>query len=86
MVNIEFPGPPVPTEDGGIWHRARVDGEPVACHFIWGALQNVATAFTDARAIDQFQASRYRLLEIAEKKIRAGHVKNGVVRITTWDI
>ena len=85
-MDIKFPGPAVPAEDGGISYRAKVDGQTVACHFSCEALQDVNPALSNAEAIEQFNASQGHLLSIAEKKIRANQVVNGVVRIFTADV
>ena len=69
LVNIEFPGPIVPADDGGLTVRAVVDGATVACHFSMEVLQDVSPAFTAAGPMTQFEASRATLLSIAENKI-----------------
>ena len=83
---IEFVGSAVPAEDGGISFRAKVDGQAVACKFSMEALQDVNPSLTMAAPVKQFEASQGVLLEIAEKKIRAGKVENGVVRVFTQDL
>lgn len=83
---IEFPGPAVPAEDGGISYRALVDGKTVACKFSTEALQDVNPDLTMSSSADQFESSMARLLDVAERKIRAGHVVDGVVHIFTRDL
>ena len=85
-MNIEFPGPAVPAEDGGISYRALVDGETVACKFSTEALQDVNPDLTMSSSAVQFESSQARLLEVADKKIRSGHVVDGVVHIFTHDL
>ena len=85
-MKIEFVGPAVPAEDGGISFRAKVDEQTVACKFSMEALQDVNPSLTMAAPIKQFEASQGVLLAIAEKKIRAGKVENGVVRVFTQDL
>lgn len=85
-MNIEFPGPAVPAEDGGISYRAIVDGEIVACKFSWETLQDVDPSLTQSPAIEQFEASISLLLAIAEKKIEEGKIENGIVQIFTKDL
>ncbi len=85
-MNIEVPGPAVPAEDGGISYRALVDGETVACKFSTEALQDVNPALTMSSSTVQFESSQARLLEVADRKIRAGHVVDGVVHIFTRDL
>lgn len=85
-MNIEFPGPAISADDGGISYRAKVDGQTVSCHFTKEVLEDVNPALSDAESIEQFSTSKGHLLCIAEKKIRTGHVVSGVVRIFTVDI
>lgn len=85
-MNIEFPGPAVPAEDGGISFRAKVDGETVACKFSWEALQDVEPANRLEEPMEQFEANQTLLLGIAEEKIRNGEVTDGVVGIFTADV
>ena len=85
-MTIEFPGPAVPAEDGGISYRAIVDGKTVACKFSTEALQDVNPDLTMSNPADQFESSKARLLEIAERKISAGKIADGVVHIFTRDL
>jgi len=85
-MNIEFPGPAVPAEDGGISFRALVDDQTVACKFSMEALQDVNPEYSMASPSEQFESSKPILLQIAEKKVRAGDVSNGVVHIFTRDL
>ena len=85
-MNIEFTGPCVPAEDGGISFRAIVDGQTVACKFSSEALQDVDPNLTMSSSEDQFEASKSTLLQVAENKIRKGAVANGVVHIFTADL
>lgn len=85
-MEIDFVGPAVPAEDGGISFRAMVDGQPVACKFSMEALQDVNPNLTMAAPIEQFEARRSALLAVAEKKIRTGKVANGVVTVFTQDL
>lgn len=85
-MNIEFPGPAVPAEDGGISYRTLVDGETVACKFSTEALQDVNPDLTMSSSAVQFEPSQARLLEVAERKIRAGNLVDGVVHIFTRDL
>ena len=85
-MNIEFPGPAVPAEDGGISFRALVDEQTVACKFSREALQDINPDLTMMSPADQFEASKSRLLAVAAKKIRAGMVANSVVQVFTQDL
>lgn len=85
-MNVQFPGPAVPMQDGGISYRATVDGVTVACQFTWEALQDVNPEFTLDQPINQFNFSAERLLAIAEKKIRNGGIVNEVVLVNTGDL
>ena len=85
-MDIEFPGPAVPAQDGGISYRALVDGETVVCKFSMEALQDIDPSLTESPPIEQFEASMNRLLSIAEKKIREEKVENDIVQIFTADL
>lgn len=85
-MDIQFPGPAVPMQDGGISYRATVDGATVACQFTWEALQDVNPAHTEEQPMSQFLFSQRQLLGIAEAKIRGGNVANGVVRVQASDV
>lgn len=85
-MDIEFPGEMVPAEDGGLSVRALVDGETVACQFTVEALEDVNPDLTMSDREAQFAASKNYLLRVAEQKIRAGEVVNGVVQIKSVDV
>lgn len=85
-MNIQFPGPAVPMQDGGISYRATVDGSTVACQFNWEALQDVNPAHTEEQPMNQFHFSQGELLAIAEAKIRAGNVVNGIIHVRESDL
>jgi Protein of unknown function (DUF1488) len=86
MMKIEFAGPAMPAQDGGVFYRALVDGTTVACHFASEALREANPAFREASAAEQFEASRSRLLGIARNKIEAGQSASGVVQILASDL
>lgn len=85
-MNIQFPGPAIPMQDGGVSFRAFVDGVTVACWFTWEALQDVDPGLTQETPLNQFLASQDRLLDIAKEKILQGQVTNGVVHISKDDV
>ena len=85
-MTIEFIGPAVGAEDGGISFMVLVDGQAVACRFSMEALQDIKPDLTMFSPADQFEASKSTLLGVAEKKIRAGMVSNGVVQVFTQDL
>ena len=85
-MNIEFPGPAVPANDGGISFKAVVDGKTVACKFSMEVLQDVEPSLSMSSQETQFESSKQKLLQIAERKIREGKVINGVVNIFTADL
>lgn len=85
-MNVQFPGPAVPMQDGGISYRAIVDGATVACQFTWEVLQDVNPELTEEQPINQFNSSADLLRAIADQKIRSGGVVNGIVRVSTSDL
>ncbi len=84
-MDIVFPGFGVVTLDG-YSYRALVDGQTVACHFTSEVLQDVNPNHRFDDMESQFMNSCDVLLAIAERKIRAGKVKEGVVRIFSMDL
>jgi hypothetical protein len=85
-MNIEFLGPAVPAENGGISFRALVGDVTITCKFSMEILQDVNPDLTLASSDKQFEASKSALLAVAEKKIRAGLISNNVVQIFTGDL
>ena len=85
-MNVEFPGPAIPADDGGVAFRAFVDGEIVSCRFSMEALQDVNPQLTMEEPLAQFEASRETLLDAASKKIEKGLIQNGVVWVYTQDL
>ncbi len=83
---IEFIGPAVPASGRGISYRARVDGKVVACHFSAECLEDADPTLSIQTPMSQFESSMTRLLGIAEKKIRAGQIEDGVVHVFTADL
>ena len=70
-MKIEFAGPAMPSQDGGVFYRAMVNGTTVACHFSREVLQEVSPALKDASAAERFEANRVGLLAAAQKKDRS---------------
>lgn len=85
-MKIEFPGPAVPIEGNGISFRAMVDGQTVACQFTAEALQDANPDLRSLLPMEQFSANQWRLLSVAEKKLRAGNITQGIVTIFAADI
>lgn len=85
-MNIDFCGPAVPAQDGGISYRVKVDGQTVACRVSEEALQDIDPSSYQQDPMSQFEAHRSRLLAIAEKKILKGEVSKNNVWVFTADI
>ena len=85
-MKIEFIGPASVVEDGGLLFPAKLDGQPLKCHFSYEALEDVDTGAIQGDPLVLFAKHRLKLLSIAEQKIRAGHVHNGQVQILTIDL
>lgn len=83
---IQFIGPVITTDDGGVAYRATVNHQPVSCQFSAECLQDVNPSLRGATPLQQFDASREKLLSIAEGKIRAGDIEKGLVRVLTIDL
>lgn len=85
-MNIQFIGPALKAEDGGVLYLAHVDGKEINCHFTYEAIEDVESDSLQTDPIQQFEAHQLKLLSIAEDKIIKGHITNGVVSIFTNDI
>ena len=85
-MKVTFPGPMVPMLDGGISFGARLGEQTIACWFSWELLQDVNPALTGATVMEQFNASKIKLLALAEQKILAGQIEDGIVKIGTGDL
>ena len=85
-MEINFCGPAVPGEDGGISYRVIVDGKTVACKVSMEALQDIDPANRQSNPMAQFESHQGRILQIAENKIRNGDVQDNKVWILTKDL
>jgi hypothetical protein len=85
-MNIQFIGPALKAEDGGILYLTHVDGKEINCHFTYEAIEDIESDSLQADPIQQFEAHKLKLLSIAEDKITKGQIANGVVSIFTHDI
>ncbi|QWE01116.1 DUF1488 family protein [Polynucleobacter sp. JS-Mosq-20-D10] len=85
-MKIEFIGPPVLAEDGGVFYAAKLDGETLLCHFSYEALEDVDPDTVQGDAATLFQKHQLKLLSIAEKKIRDGHAHDGQIQIFSNDL
>jgi hypothetical protein len=85
-MEIEFPGQHAPAPDGGLAVRALVDGRTVSCQFTAELLEDIDPTLSYASPTQQFEASRGRLLEVAERKIRSQQITGGVVTIYRCDV
>ncbi|MBU3548116.1 DUF1488 family protein [Polynucleobacter sp. P1-05-14] len=85
-MNIEFTGPAINADDGGVLFRARVDGVWVRCHFTYEALQDIDPTDLQMNPMAQFERHRALLLSLAEDKILKGHLNNNLAVVYTGDI
>lgn len=85
-MKIEFIGPPVLAEDGGIFYAAKLDGQTLLCHFSYEALEDVDSDAIQGNAVTLFEMHQLKLLSIAEKKIRDGHAHDGQIQIFSNDL
>lgn len=79
---IDFIEPANAADDGGggsIVFRAKVDDVSISCRFSAKFLEDVNPSLRTESPHEQFEASKTRLLRIAEQKIRAGEIIDGVV-------
>jgi peroxiredoxin family protein len=85
-MNIQFIGPALKADDGGILYLTHVNGKEINCHFTYEAIEDIESDSLQADPVQQFEAHKLKLLSIAEDKISKGHISNGVVSIFTHDI
>lgn len=85
-MKIEFIGPPVLAEDGGIFYAAKLDGQALLCYFSYEALEDVDSDAIQGDAIILFEKHQLKLLSIAEQKIRNGHAHGGQIQIFSNDL
>lgn len=85
-MKIEFIGPPVLAEDGGIFYAAKLDGQTLLCHFSYEALEDVDSDAIQGNAVTLFEMHQLKLLSIAEKKIQDGHAHDGQIQIFSNDL
>jgi hypothetical protein len=85
-MKIEFVGPAYIADDGGIIYPALLDGQKLACHFSYEALDDVEPDGILGDALTHFKNHQLKLLSIAEQKIRGGHAHDGQIQIFTPDL
>ncbi len=86
MTDIELTGPATAAEEGGISYFVKVDGVPVAVRVTANALRQAEPTRSQDAPVDQFNASIGTFLSIAEAKIRAGQIEEGVVWVRVRDL
>jgi hypothetical protein len=85
-MKIEFVGPASIAIDGGVDYPALLDGQVLACHFSYEALDDVEPDGILGNALDHFKNHQLKLLSIAEQKILGGHAHDGKIQIFSSDL
>jgi hypothetical protein len=85
-MKIDFIGPAVIADDGGVIYPALLNGQKLACHFSYEALDDVEPDGIMGDALEHFNNHQLKLLSIAEQKIRSGHAHDGSIQIFTADL
>jgi hypothetical protein len=85
-MKIEFVGPAIIAIDGGVHYPALLDGQPLACHFSYEALDDVEPDGILGDALEHFRNHQLKLLSIAEQKIVGGHAHDGKIQIFSSDL
>lgn len=85
-MKIEFIGPAQKAEDEGVLYLAHVDGKEVMCHFTYEAIEDIEEDSLQEDPMAQFEAHKFKLLSIAERKLLKGLGASGLVSIYTSDI
>jgi hypothetical protein len=85
-MKIEFVGPASIAIDGGVDYSALLDGQALACHFSYEALDDVEPDGILGDALIHFKNHQLKLLSIAEQKIVGGHAHDGKIQIFSSDL
>jgi hypothetical protein len=85
-MKIEFLGPASIAIDGGVDYPALLNGQPLACHFSYEALDDVEPDGILGDALIHFKNHQLKLLSIAEQKIVGGHAHDGKIQIFSSDL
>jgi hypothetical protein len=85
-MKIEFVGPASIAIDGGVHYPALLDGQKLACHFSYEALEDVEPDGILGDALIHFKNYQLKLLSIAEQKILNGHAHDGKIQIFSTDL
>jgi hypothetical protein len=85
-MKIEFVGPASMADDGGVFYPALLDGQALACHFSYEALDDVEPDGILGDALIHFKNHQLKLLSIAEQKILNGHAHDGKIQIFSTDL
>lgn len=84
--DISFIEPAVPCNFDGISYQAMVNGERVACQFSGDLLTDICPPARHLTPLERFENSKGQLLALAEQKIRANGVDDGVIRLSVDDL
>jgi hypothetical protein len=85
-VKIDFIGPAIIADDGGVIYSALLNGQKLACHFSYEVLDDVEPDGIMGDALEHFNNHQLKLLSIAEQKIRRGHAHDGQIQIFSSDL
>ena len=85
-MKIEFIGPASIAIDGGVHYPALLDGQNLACHFSYEALDDVEPDGIQGDALEHFKNHQLKLLSIAEQKTLGGHAHDGSIQIFSADL
>jgi len=85
-MQIEFIGPAVKAEDGGVLFLAKVDGRQIQCHFTYEALEDIDPDTLQVNPLEQFESHQLKLLSIAEMKLLKGLAIKDRLTVYTSDL
>lgn len=85
-MKLDFIGPATLADDGGVIYLAFLNGQELACHFSYEALDDVEPDGIMGDALEHFHNHQLKLLSIAEQKIRGGHAHDGQIQIFSSDL
>ena len=85
-MKLEFVGPAVVLENGGVSYPALLDGKPLKCSFSYEALQDLDPDGIETNALQLFKNHQLKLLSITEQKVLNGHAVDGAVHLFSHDL
>ena len=85
-MEIKFIGPAKLSQDGGVEFPAIVDHQNIMCYFSYESLEDLDPEDLVSDALVHFSKHQFKLLSIAENKLKQGHAHSGRIEIYSNDL